>query len=50
MKSNKLMLHQETLRSLTHEEPVAHASGHHCTAASCVSVCGLPCTPRVGVQ
>jgi len=50
MKNNKLTLNQETLRSLTREEPVAHASNHACTAASCNSVCGLPCTPKVGVQ
>lgn len=46
----KLRLNQETLRSLTVHQPVANASHHACTAASCNSVCGLPCTPKAGVQ
>jgi hypothetical protein len=45
---NKLALHQETLRKLTHTQTgeKLFASKHTCVN----SVCGLACTPKAGMQ
>jgi hypothetical protein len=49
-KLSKLILNQETVRTLTQQLAVANASHHACTVNSCNSVCGLPCTPKAGIQ
>lgn len=45
---NKLELNQETLRKLTTADPGFF--GNPKSNKSCVSVCGLPCTPVAGVN
>lgn len=44
---NKLTLNQESVRKLTVEAPSFFGHNPN-TNHSCVSVCGLPCTPVAG--
>lgn len=43
---NKLVLNQETLRTLTNDVPGFNTNPN--SNKSCRSVCGLPCTPVAG--
>jgi hypothetical protein len=42
----KLMLNQETLANLTRNDPSFFGNTNH----SCNSICGLPCTPKAGIN
>lgn len=44
----KLTLNQETLRQLTNLEPDWGFGGNPHLTHTCRSVCGLPCTPKLG--